>query len=361
MAGIKNAITGKSVDPTIIAALTASLTVRYGITISPETVSKIPFQTPIYDRLMSLGPPRVKPYPAATYSILSSAVFTGSGAGGAFPAGEDPYTINPSRSLTSVTKKSYGASAGIKDIDVIASTVPGAPVSINRDAFMDDAALLIDLLYRITIQSLDYDMIHGDLGSDANEFDGLETKVVSGTSGFLKDYTGGTALSAGLLEQHIVWMMASGVYPTAIYCNPVMHYALAQAYQGRSKVSINIQDAREGAMGVWAKSILTPAGELPIISDRFFTIATDGTNATGDIFLAVEYHNGVQILTPEWMLLPTAVPLSKVMGRGRATSTELAVWCHLALIERTNWWAQGRLQNLTYAYVPSVSTGSVGS
>lgn len=358
---IKDAITGKAVDPQILAALSASLTVTYGITIEPATVSKFPFTTPIYDRLMGLGAPRVRPYPAATYSILSSAAFTGSGAGGAFAAGDDPYAINPSRSLASVTKKSYGASGGIKDVDIIASTVPGAPVSINRDAFMDDAELLLELLYRITVQSIDYDMIHGDLGTDANEFDGLETKVVSGTSGFLQDYSGATALSAGMVEQHIVQMMASGVFPTAIYCNPVMHYALSQAYLGRTGMAINIQDNRTGALGVWANSILTPAGELPIISDRFFTIATDGTNATGDVFFAVEYHNGVQILCPEWMILPTAVPLSKVMGRGRATSTELAVWSHLALIERTDWWAQGRLQNVTYAYAKTVSTGSVGS
>ena len=55
-----------------------------------------------------------------------------------------------------------------------------------------------------------------------------------------------------------------------------------------------------------------------------------------------------------------AVPGVKVMGRGRATSTELAVWAHLALIERTEWWAQGRLQNVTYAYVPEPTTASVG-
>ena len=360
---VVNAVTGKAVDPAIMSALSADLTVTYGITIAEETVSKWGFQSPIYDRIMSLGGPRIKNDAAAVYAILTAADFTGAGAGAAFPAGGDPYSINPQRSLTAVTKKSYGASGGIKDIDVINSAMPGAPISINTTKYANDAEMLLELLLRRTIMGIDYDMIRGSVAADANAFDGIETKVVSGTSGFYIDKAGGTALTEALINQHIAWMMAggsggkgNGPTPTAIYCHPVIHMGIVNAYQSRTKASINITDGKKGTLGLWATSIITPAGELPIISDPRFSITSDGTNVTGSLFFAVEFHNGVQILYPEWMVWPTAVPLSKVMGRGRATSTELAVWSHLCLVERTNWWAQGCLDRITVAFTPTVTS-----
>lgn len=363
MGGVVNAITGKSVDPQIMSALSASLTVQYGITIAPETVTRYKFDSPLYDRLMSLQPrPRVKPDKAAVYSVLTAADFTGTGGGAAFAAGNDPYSINPQRSMHSVTKKSYGASGGVKDIDVIASTMPGAPISINQDAFADDAEMLLNLLYRRTLMGIDYDMVKGDSSADANALDGMETKVVSGTSGFYIDKAG-TTLSAGMVNEFIAWMMAGGTaprgggpIPTAIYCHPVIHLGIVNAYEDRTKASINIVDGKQGVLGLWATRVVTPAGEIEIVSDPRFTVTSDGTSVTGDVFFAVEFHNGVQILYPEWQVLPTAIPLGKVMGRGRATSTELAVWSHLVLVDRTNWWAQGRMANVVVAFTPSVAS-----
>lgn len=353
--GVVNITTGKAVDPAVMDALSASLTVQYGVTIAPETVSKIPFNAPLLERLESLGQPMIKPDRAAVFAVLTSADFTGSGAGGAFAVGGDPYSINPQRSLHSLAKKSYGASGGVKDVDVIASTMPGAPISLNRERFADDAEMLLNLLYVRTLQAIDYDTIHGNSSSDSNEFDGLEAKVVSGTSGFYRD-AAGDSLTAGMINEHIAWMMASGVVPTAIYCNPAIHLGIVNAYQNRTKTSINIIDGKKGTLGLWATSVVTPAGELPIISDPRFTVTSDGTNVTGDVFFAVEFHNGVRILYYEWQIMPTAVPLAKVMGRGRATSTELAVWSHLVLVERTNWWAQGRLADVSVEFEPSIST-----
>jgi len=359
-----NAVTGKSVDPAIMSALSASLTVQYGITIAEETVALWGMKAPLYQRLMTLGPATIRPDAAAVYSILTAADFTGSGAGAAFAAGGDPYSINPTRAMYAVTKKSYGASGGVKDVDVIASTMPGAPISINTDKFADDAEMLLALLLQRTLMGIDYDIIHGSVAADANAFDGIETKVVSGTSGFYKDKAGAT-LTAGLINEHIAWMMAggsspkgNGPIPTAIYCHPVMHLGIVNAYESRTLASINITDGKTGTLGLWATSIVTPAGEIPIISDNRFTITSDGTSVTGDIFFAVENHNGVRILYPEWQVYPTAVPLGKVMGRGRTTSTELAVWSHLCLVERTNWWAQGRMANLKVSFTPTVSAAS---
>jgi hypothetical protein len=354
-----NALTGKAVDPQIMAALEASLTVSYGITIAPETVSKIPIQAPLLARLRSLGRDVVKPDKAAVYSILTSSLFTGSNKKAAFTVGGDPNAIDPKREMHAVTKKSYGASGGITDVDIIASTIPGAPISINTDRFADDAALLLELLYRISLEGIDEDIINGDATSYPVEFDGLETKVASGVSGFYVDKAGAD-LTAGMIIQQIAWMMAAGVYPTALYCNPIMHYAIVEAFKARTGLTITLGDKSVGPMGVWANSLVTPAGELPIVSDRFFSISTDGTHVSGDIFFAVEFHRGVRLLYPEWMVLPIAIPLSKVMGRGRATSSEMAVWAHLVLVERTNWWAQGRLANVKADFTPQPSSPAVG-
>jgi hypothetical protein len=367
--GIVNAVTGKMVDPTILSALSASLTVQYGVTIAPETVTRYQLDHPLYDRLVAvsqlmMGHPVVRPDKAAVFSVLTAADFTGSGAGAAFAVGDDPHSINPQRSMHAITKKSYGASGGVKDVDIIASSMPGAPISINADQFADDAEMLLTLLYERTLQGIDYDMVKGNSGSDPNAFDGLEYKVVSGTSGFYTDQVG-ASLTAGLINQHIAWMMAGGSggkgggpRPTAIYCHPVIHLGIVNAYEDRTKASINIVDGKENALGLWATRIITPAGELPIISDPRFTISSDGTSVTGDVFFAVEHHNGVPILYPDWQVMPTAIPLGKVMGRGRATSTELAVWSHLAVVERTNWWAQGRMANVKVSFAPAVTSVS---
>jgi len=359
MAGILDVTTGKSVDPAILAALSASLTVTYGVTIAPETVSEIPLQSPILDRLRSIGQDVVKPDLAAVFSILTASQFTGTPSKTAFAAGNDPNSINPSREMQSVTKKSYGASGGITDINVIASSMPGAPISINTTRFANDAAMLLNLLYNVTLEGIDEDIVNGDAATDPVEFNGLETMVVAANSNWYSDKEGAT-LTAGLIIEQVAWMMSGGVYPTALYCNPIMHYAIVEAFKARTNVSINVADNRVGPLGLWADSIVTPAGTLPIISDRFFETSTDGTYITGDIFFAVEFHRGVRILYPEWQILPTAIPLSKVMGRGRATSTELAVWAHLCLVERTNWWAQGRMHDVVAAFTPTLTTPAVG-
>ena len=70
-------VTGKAVDPAIMSALSASLTVQYGVTISPEVVSQVPFTTPVLTRIRSLGPDIVKPDKAAVFSYLTSHAFSG--------------------------------------------------------------------------------------------------------------------------------------------------------------------------------------------------------------------------------------------------------------------------------------------
>lgn len=352
---------GKSVDPTIMSALSANVAASYGVVIDPEVIAQLDLRAPVYQRLMSLGQPVVKNQLAAIYAVLTAASFvSGSNRKASFAAGGDPNDINPTRATYAVAKKSYGASGGLKDVDILASMMPGAAISINSEMFNDDAAMLLSLLTTRTIQGIDYGMINGNSVTDTEDFDGMVTKVVNGVSGFYYD-ADGDAVSAGLINEHVVKMMASGVYPTAIYCNPIFHQAIVEAYQARTNASIAIMDGGQRSVGVWATSVITPAGELPIISDPRFPITATGAgpySIQGSIYLAVEFHDGVRILYPEWQVLPTALNLGKVMGRGRATSSEFAVWSHLVLVERSNWWAQGCLANVVATTAQSFATAS---
>lgn len=352
---------GKAVDPTIMSALSANVAASYGVVIDPEVIAQLDLRAPLYQRLMGLGQPVVKNQLAAIYAVMTAADFvSGSNRKASFTAGGDPNDINPTRATYAVPKKSYGASGGLKDVDILASAAPGAAISINGDMFSDDAAMLLSLLTTRTIQGIDYGLVNGDAATDTEDFDGIVKKVVNGTSGFYYD-ADGAAVSAGLINEHIVQMMAHGVYPTAIYCNPVLHQGIVEAYQARTNASIVINDGANRSIGLWASNVVTPAGELPIVSDPRFPLTSTGSGPyaiKGAIYLAVEFHEGVRILYPEWQVPPTALNLGRVMGRGRATSTEFAVWAHLCLVERSNWWAQGCIDNVITTTAQEFETAS---
>ena len=336
-----------AVDPTILSALSVDIATEYGVVIDPQMVDvKLDVNTPIFDRIFGLRPNFVNVRLAAVFGVYDSLAWA-TGGTPSFAAGGDPYAVELARSLDSVVKKSYGGSAGVKDVDNLASTMPGAPISLNTTAFRNDAEMLLQFLYTYTRRGINMDTVVGNKAVATTAFDGLETLVTSATSNFVLD-AGGSAFDPGMLDELTLQMMVKGVYPTAIYCNPIIHKAISDAYQDRTGVSISMPDTNNAVgAGLWVSRVVTPAGILPNISDPFFSI--DGTAAptyTSNVYVMVERHAGVPLLYYEWSVLPTAVPLSKVMGRGRATSTELAVWAHLALVERTGGWAHGIIEDV---------------
>lgn len=340
-------------DPTIISSLSATLAIEYGVEIDPTIVTKIPFDSPMYDWLEMGHPPIKKLGKAAVYGLLTAADFTASN-DGSFAAGGDPPGITTTRSLSSVTKKSYGALAGIKDVDIIASSMGIAPHSVTGlGSYADDAEFLLNLLYVRTRQALDYAIVKGNTGSSVNQFDGIETKVVSGTSQVL-DVSG--SYTKAKLDELIIDMMTKGIVPSAVACNPAMLSSIVQAYvDNSSRVSINMNMGDGAAtLGHWAKSIMTPAGELPIITDRRFTVSGTAPTFTGDIFVLTKSHMGEPVLYLEWQVTPVALDLARVPGF--YTSQVFAVWCHTVLVEKTDWWAQGKLDDVVVTYAPTPET-----
>lgn len=343
-------------NPTIIDALSATLVVEYGVEIDPNIVSKIAFDSPMFDRLMGLTPNPVRNFQkSAVFGVLTQAEFTGSGdKRGSFPVGGDPGGLKVARDLKAIAKKSYGASGGLKDVDIIASSMGIAPHSLEGTRYRDDAEFLINLLYVRTRQAIDYGIVKGDKTTYPTDFDGLETKVLAANGSQVLDLLG-AAFSSDKLDELIVQMMLLGIYPTAIYCNPIAKKAIVRAYTSAGAFSVNVNTGeQEAVLGVWGNQVVTPAGVLPVIADRRFSVSGAAPTFTTDIFVATEVHEGEPILYLDWQVLPTALNLARVPGF--YTSQVFAVWSHLCLVEKSDWYAQGKLDNVTVTYAPTPPT-----
>lgn len=347
---------------TIIDALqTPATAFDYGVVIDPTIVSEVPFDTPLFDYLESSpGAPRQTLSTAAVYGVLTAADFTG-GEDGSFAAGGDPPGLSTTRATYSVAKKSYGAQSGLKDVDIIASRMGIAPnATSGLGSYRDDAEFLLNILYVRTRQAIDYATIRGDSFDDSNNFDGLEYKVTAANGSQVLDMEG-AAFSKAKLDELVIQMMLKGITPTAIACNPLALSDIVQAYTTDSgtNVSINMnQGTDRQTLGYWVGDVVTPAGKLPIVADRRFTVSGAAPTFTGDVFVLTREHMGEPILYYEWQVLPTAIDLSREIGY--YTSQVFAVWSHLALIEKSNWFAQGRMKDCTFSYnaaAPSISAG----
>lgn len=341
---------------TIINALTAALTFDYGVEIDPNVVSQIPFDSPMFDWLEAgPGAPHRDLSKAATYAVLSAAAFS-TGTDGSFACGGDPPDISTTRAVTAVPKKCYGAQSGIKDVDIIASRMGIAPHSLDGEGYRDDAELLLNMLYVRTRQAIDWAIIRGDIATVTN-FDGLEKMVTALNGSEVLTVSGAYTKSA--LDELVIQMMMKGVVPQAICCNPIVLSSLTQAYtSGGTNVDINMNMGDgKATLGYWVGDVVTPAGILPIVTDRRFTVSGSAGSFTADIFVLTREHMGEQILKLQWQVLPTALDLARLIGY--YTSQIFAVWSNLCLVEKSDWFAQGKLEDVVITYAPTPATVTV--
>ena len=339
----------------VMDSLNATIAFQYGVQIDPTIVSRIPFDSPMLDFLESRGAPLQRPDLAATFGLLTSADFTASQRG-SFPVGGDPPHIDIARSLMSIPKKSYGAAGGVKDVNRLASTMGLTPHQLAvlgmEGRFRDDAALLVNLLYVRTRESIDYGIVKGDALLYPTDFDGLETQVIAANGSQILDAAGSTDIK-GYLNDLIVQMLMLGLQPTALACNPLFKEAILSNYGSGVQVIVNSGDPNV-AVGWHGGSVVTPAGTLPIITDRRFTVTGAAPTFTGDVFVVVDMMAGERILYPEWQVLPVALDLARVPGF--YTSQFFAVWSHLTLVEKSGWYAQGRVLDLCSTFRGTVPT-----
>ena len=340
---------------TIIDSLNATLAFHYGVEIDPNVVSQIPFDTPMYDYLEAgPGAPHRSLSRAAVYSVLTAADFS-TGTDGSFACGGDPPGLDVDREILSKAKKCYGSQSGLKDVDIIASRMSIAPHSLDGQGYRDDAEMLLNLLYVRTRQAIDWALIRGNVAGNVNHFNGLETMITAANGSKVLTVNG--AFTKSLLDQLIIQMLLFGIVPTAVACNPIMLPGLVEAYAGSSNVNINM-NMGEGAqtLGYWVGDLITPAGKLPIVTDRRFTVGGIAPNFTGDIYVLTREHMGEQILKMEWQVMPTALDLARLIGY--YTSQLFAVWSSVVLIDKSDWWAQGKLDNVVVTYTPTPPTAA---
>ena len=349
--------------PNVIASLNATLFFEYGIEIDPNIVSQVPFDSPLYDYLEAgPGAPHRDVGKAAVFALLTAADFTASN-DGSFACGGCPPNLDVDREIKSVTKKCYGALAGVKDVDIIASSMSITPHGIAGldDASMryrDDAEFLVNLLYVRTRQAIDYASIRGNIAANVNNFNGLEAAVNAVAGSQVLAVNG--AFTKAHLDELVIQMLIAGITPTAIACNPIMLSTLVDSYTGSgSNVSINM-NMGEGAqtLGYWANEIMTPAGRLPIIADRRFTVTGTAPTFTSDIFVLTRDHAGEQILKLEWQVMPSVIDLGR--WNDYCTTKLFVVWSNVALVDKSDWFAQGRLTGIISTYRPTPATVNPG-
>lgn len=340
-------------NPTIMSTLNATLAFDYGVEIDPTLVSKVPFDSPIFDRILGLGDVQNNQL-AAIYGLFTAADFTAGGDGSFTPGGDPPY-MSFNREIHSVPKKSYGAAGGLKDINIIASSMgitphrlAGGSLAAGNMQFANDAELLINLLYVKTRQALDWGSVRGDTSVNPNNMNGLQKMITVGNGSQIVDMAG-LPFDGGYLNELIINMTVKGITPTAIYCNPIFKPGIYNYYMAGQNVQVNMQMG-DGAVNVgnWGNSVITPAGLLPIVTDRRFTVSGSAPTFTGDIFVMCENYEGEKILYYDWQVRPTALDLARVPGF--YTSQVFAVWSHLVLVDKSEWFAQGRMTNVTTTY-----------
>lgn len=331
--------------PDLVEMMTGTLAIEYGTQLPDALLSTFTLDTPIFDRIMRMtGAPIVKPERAAVYGIFTGVDFTG-GSKGAFTIGGDPPGINIGpRTFGSEIKKSYGAMAGMTDVDIIASGQVGMPTTYMGERFANDKALLLRMLTQKTLTALDYACVRGNQGSDPREFDGIETRLtVNAGRPFVQNavVSSGTAL-ADQLDSILMAEQSFGVRPTELWMHPYMKQALIKSYLAQTGVTLNLNmgDSNQ-TFGLQGSTLLTAVGELPIITSYKFSISGTAPNFSGDIFIIAPNHDGIPLMNIEWQVRPTMLDLARVPGY--YTSQVMAVWCHGVLVERSNWWAQGRI------------------
>lgn len=343
---------GQTGVPAMQQMMSGNIDVAYGVRLPDALLARYTLEYPTLQRILSLGSV-TRPERAAVYGIMGAADFTGS-AQGDFTIGGDPPGVQVgARTWGSVVKKSYGAMGAITDVDWIASGASGYPTIQGPFNASDDRSLLLQVMTRKTLTALNYSVVKGNEGTRPTQFNGIETALTYDATNrpFVVDRAGATTGNLDALYNLILKQLSYGVRPTELWMHPVTKEALLKEYLAASNINLNVTSGDQGmTLGQEYTRIVTPAGPLPIIEDFSFTLAGTGSNLSGDIFVVTTRSNeGVPLMGFEWQVPLTAIePLARVPGF--YTSQVMGVWCHGVLIERSNWWAQGRLRNVGMTY-----------
>ena len=199
--------------------------------------------------------------------------------------------------------------------------------TFQAEAVADLKAKEMALAATLVLNGWDALLVNGNSTSNALQFDGLETLIVSGTAHTSYDNFSGT-FSAATFDRFLSEGCAK---PTALAGNPQVIQELMSAYfvlgfQG-SQIIYNDSGNRMVPGYNFAGEVNTGIGTLKVIADRNFGKTQNGAVMQSSIFALRMVHNGEPLVYKR-----TQIPFSFRDLVPGCTTISFEVWAKTALV-----------------------------
>ena len=286
-----------------------------------------------------------------TWRELNALAFTSGSAYISFSDGTCPEEFYHSGNNQTVTLKNNGAHKSLEISDIMHSAAiaaagwnginrliggfqfgEGIPGGNDQGTFLaetiaDLKAKEMALAATLVLNGWDKLLVNGNSTTNALQFDGMETLIVSGTANVSYDNFSGT-FSAATFDR---FLSAGCAKPTALAGHPQCIQELMSAYfalgfQG-SQIIYNDTGNRLVPGYNFAGEVNTGIGTLKVIADRNFTVTQNGTVLQSSIFALRMVHNGEPLVYKR-----TQIPFSFRDLVPGCTSISFEVWAKTALI-----------------------------
>jgi len=287
-----------------------------------------------------------------TWRELNELAFTSGSSYISFADGECPEEYEHDGDNTTITLKNIGAkkSLGISDImhsravaaanwhgiNRLIGPAPigeGMPGGSSQGTF--DNEFVADLKEKevrlgmtLVLNGWDHLLVHGNAGTNALEFSGIETLVATTCANYVPDTSSGT-FSASAFDRFLTRGCAK---PTTLFGHPQAMQELMMAYfqlgfQGSQLVNFNSGDRIVPGFN-FGGFVNTAVGRLGVVADNNFTTVPAGANLfRSDIFALRMRHNGVPLV---YKL--TQIPLALKDLVPGCTAISFEIWAKTALI-----------------------------
>jgi hypothetical protein len=204
----------------------------------------------------------------------------------------------------------------------------GAPAPLmGLERIADLKAKEMKLAGILVLNAWDSLLVNGDDSTNALEFDGIETQVVTGNGAHVNTNVSGT-FSAAEFDR---WLSEGCAKPTHLFGHPQAIQELLSSYFQLGFAGSQIIAKTSGERLVpgfnFAGEVLTGVGTLICVSDINFTRTAIGTTIDTNIYALRMTHNGEPLVYKI-----TQIPLSFQDLTPGCTSIAFQIWAKTALV-----------------------------
>ena len=294
---------------------------------------------------------------AITWRELNELAFTTGTSGISFADGECPEEYSRDGANTTINLKNIGAKKSLTISDImhsqavasasqgafgigISNMVGGYPFGENMSGGYDMATFqqeaVADLKEKeirsattLVMNGWDEMLITGDSGSDALQFDGIETILTEANGAH---YNADSASGTFSAQDYNRFLAAGCAKPTAIYGHGQSIQEMLSGFFQLGFAGSQIVNHDAGQMVTpgftFGGFVNTSVGKLKVVSDRNFTTSPSGSGSfQSSLYSLREVHNGVPLV---YRL--TQIPLAlKDLAPG-CTAISFQVWAKTALV-----------------------------